>query len=87
MQNIVELASRKAKIQSALKQALIQSALEDKDEANLQSILAEAEQDPDDDELNKARLMKLIAHVQSPRSNARTQWFRRAWKVAKHLIG
>ena len=68
-------------IESALKQALVQSALEDEDEANLQNILAEAEQVPDDDdELNKAQLMKFIANMQGPSSNAHSQWWRRAWR-------
>ena len=68
-----KLASRKAEIRSALEEALIQSDLEE-DVASLQSISAEVEQDSDNDELNKAHLMKFIAQMQSPKPNAHAQW-------------
>ena len=87
-----ELASRKAEIQSALEQALIQSALEDEDEAELQEIFAQAAKDFDDNDLNKAQLMKFVAHMQSPKPNARAQWWWRryiSWRkrISKHFKG
>ena len=64
---MLKLASRKAEIQSALKQALKQSALNDEDEVNLQEILADAEQYPDDTDLEEAQLMKLSSKHAKPR--------------------
>ena len=84
MQKMEELASKKAEI---LKQALIQSALENKDEANLQNILAEVEQNPDDDDGDEAQLMEFITHIQSLRPYARTQWLRRAWRRVRRWLG
>ena len=86
MQKMEELASKKAEIQSALKQALIQSALEDEDETNLQDILAKAEQEPDDDDLNRAKLLKLVASMQSRGSRSHAQWWRRVWHVLKKIV-
>ena len=88
MQKLEELASEEAEVQSALEQALIQSALEDGDEADLQNILAETEQDTDDDDLNRAQLLKLIASMQSPETRAHIQrWrWRKIWKGAKRVI-
>ena len=87
MQKMGELASRKAAIQSALKQALIQSALEDEDDTSLQNILAKAEQEPDDDDLNRAQLLKLIASAQSPEARAHAQrWWRKVWHGVKKFI-
>ena len=87
MQKMMGLASMKADIQSALKEALIQSALEDENEANLQNILAEAEQDPDGDELNNAQLMKFISKMQGSRLRAHTQWGRRVWRRVRRWLG
>ena len=97
-QNENELASEEAEIQSALEQALIQSALEDEDETNLQNILAEAEQDTNDDDLNRAQVMKLVANMQSPeeseahiqrrrRRRRRRRWrWRKIWHGTKKVL-